>query len=349
MLREIKLAFQSDVFKDMKKKLALTYALLIGFNILAWAIAFYFFYNEPTLLALCALAYGFGLRHAVDADHIAAIDNVTRKFMQEKKTPVTIGTYFSLGHSTIVILMSIVVAVGTIYARSHLPYFQELGGIIGTWVSGMFLLIIAMINLLIFFDIFRTFNRLKNCADEDHQVSDDMIEQKGVMTKVFKFAFKFVSKPWHMYIVGVLFGLGFDTASEIAVLAISGAQAAHGVSIWVILIYPLLFTAGMCLIDTTDGVLMVGVYGWAFIKPLRKLFYNMTITFVSFCVAFFIGGLETLAMIAGQYNLQTGLWYYINKLNDNFGYMGYCIIGIFVVSWIIATFVYKMLNLEEAS
>ena len=348
MLNEIKTAFHSELFKGVKTRLIVTYAFLAIFNIGTWIVAVYMFWDYPTLLALCALAYGFGLRHAVDADHIAAIDNVTRKFIQQKKTPVSIGTFFSLGHSTVVILMSVVVALGISYAKSHLDYYENIGNIVGTLVSSIFLFILAFINLFIFIDTFRTFIKVKNSPDKDNISADDeILVQKGFMTKVFRFAFKFVNRSWQMYIVGFLFGLGFDTASEIALLGISASQASLGVSIWVIMVYPLLFTAGMCLIDTTDGVLMVGVYGWAFVKPLRRLFYNMTITLVSVIVSLFIGGLEALAMIASEFNLQNGIWYYVNRLNDKFGYMGYCIIGIFIISWIISTLVYKYCDFDK--
>ncbi|HJO94054.1 MAG TPA: HoxN/HupN/NixA family nickel/cobalt transporter [Victivallales bacterium] len=333
---------------NSKHKVTLMISLLVIFNIFIWVVAYIYFYNYPKFLALCLIAYGFGLRHAVDADHIAAIDNVTRKFMQNKKRPVTIGFFFSLGHSTVVVIMSFFVALGTIYMKDNIAQFQEIGGIIGSIVSGSFLLILAIINLIIFIDILRSFLKFR-----DNKVNglpsdscEELIEQKGLITKILRPMFKFVSKSWHMYIVGFLFGLGFDTASEIALLGISATQAAAGLSIWTIMIFPLLFMSGMCLIDTMDGILMLGVYGWAFVKPMKKLFYNMTITLVSFLIAFFIGGLEVLGVLSDKLNLQSAFWNYINSLNDNLVHLGYYIIGIFILSWLLSSLIYKIFNTE---
>ncbi|MCP4180430.1 MAG: HoxN/HupN/NixA family nickel/cobalt transporter [bacterium] len=333
---------------NSKHKVILMISLLLVLNIVVWIIAYIYFYNYSKFLALCLIAYGFGLRHAVDADHIAAIDNVTRKFMQQKKKPVSIGFFFSLGHSSVVVIMSFFVALGTIYMKDNIAQFQEIGGIIGSIVSASFLLILAIINLIIFVDIYKSFLKVRKqkiygCMDDD---CSELIEQKGVITKILKPMFKFVSKSWHMYIVGFLFGLGFDTATEIALLGISATQAAAGLSIWTIMIFPLLFMAGMCLIDTLDGILMLGVYGWAFVEPMKKLFYNMTITLVSFLIAFFIGGLEVLSILADKFNLQSSFWNYINGLNDNLVHLGYYIIGIFVISWLLSSLIYKAFNVR---
>lgn len=339
----------NDSFQNLKTRITGIYIFLILFNISAWVFAYYLFYNDPKLLALCLLAYGFGLRHAVDADHIAAIDNVTRKFIQEKKSPVTTGFYFSLGHSSVVFILSIFVAIGTIYIKDHLPEFQKIGSLIGTSVSSIFLLIIALINLLIFIDILKVFNNYRKSREYDEEYAEKVFDSKGFFARFFRPLFKLVSKSWHMYIVGFLFGLGFDTATEIALLGISASQAAQGVTIWAIMVFPLLFMAGMCLIDTSDGVLMLGLYGWAFIKPARKLFYNMTITLISFMIAFFIGGLEGLAIISEKLNLNTGVWNYISHLNDNIGNLGYYLIGIFIASWLISLLIYKFSNLDKIS
>ncbi len=284
----------------------------------------------------------------MDADHIAAIDNVTRKFMQEKRSPISVGFFFSLGHSSVVIIMSFLVALGTIFMSEHISEFQKIGGLIGASVSSVFLLLIAFINLIVFLDIYKIFKGFKKrevCSDEQ---LEELYNKKGMFARIFRPLFKFVSRGWHMYIVGFLFGLGFDTASEIALLGISSTQAAAGLSIWVIMIYPLIFMAGMCLIDTLDGVLMLGVYGWAFLTPIRKLFYNMTITLVSFLVAFLIGGLEALCIISNKLELSGGVWSFVNKINDNFGNMGFFIIGIFILSWLISFFIYKYSKLDTA-
>ena len=334
-------------FNNLKLRISGIYIFLIGFNIIVWIIAYSLFNNQPKLMALCILAYGFGLRHAVDADHIAAIDNVTRKFMQEKKSPVTTGFFFSLGHSSVVFILSILVALGTVFMKDHLPEFQKIGGLIGASVSSVFLLIIAIINLIIFIDILKIFNNYRKNKAYNEEAAEKVLNNKGFLARIFNPLFKLINKSWHMYIIGFLFGLGFDTATEIALLGISASQAAQGVTIWVIMIFPLLFMAGMCLVDTTDGILMLGLYGWAFIKPARKLFYNMTITLISFLIAFFIGGLEGLAVISSKLNLNTGFWAYIANLNNNIGSMGYYLIGIFIISWLISFLIYKLNKLDK--
>ena len=334
-------------FCDLKYRITAIYTFLILFNLFVWITAYTLFQNQPKLLALCLLAYGFGLRHAVDADHIAAIDNVTRKFMQENKSPVTIGFFFSLGHSSVVFILSILVAIGTIFMKENLPEFQRIGGLIGTSVSSIFLLIIALINFIIFIDILKIFNSYRKNKIYNRKEAEDLFNSKGFLVRIFRPLFNFINKSWHMYIVGFLFGLGFDTATEIALLGISASQASQGMTIWVIMIFPLIFMAAMCLIDTSDGILMLGLYGWAFIKPARKLFYNMTITLISFLIAFFIGGLEGLALIAEKLQLKSGFWSYISSLNENIGNLGYYLIGIFIVSWLISLFIYKITKADK--
>ncbi len=339
----------SSIFSwnELRGRIYLIMGVVIAMNIGVWVLAYTSLSNYPKLLALCLLAYGFGLRHAVDADHIAAIDNVTRKFLQEKKTPVSIGFFFSLGHSTVVIVMSVFVAIGTLYMKNHLPDFQRIGGIIGTIVSAAFLFIIALINLIVFIDIYRVFKGMKKNEEYGDEQLEELFNKKGFLTRIFRPLFKFVSRSWHMYLVGFLFGLGFDTATEIALLGISSSEAALGASIWIIMIYPLVFTAGMCLIDTIDGIMMLGIYGWAFLKPMRKLFYNMTITLISFLIAFVIGGVEALGILSSELNYTGGFWSFINNLNDNFSYLGFIIIGVLVLSWLIATVIYKTSNVDS--
>ncbi len=340
----------TDNYSDMRilrSKSVLAIVLLIIFNITAWVIAYMAFSNMPKMLMLCLVAYGFGLRHAVDADHIAAIDNVTRKFLYVKKRSVSVGFFFSIGHSTIVLIMSFLVALGTIYMQKHLADFQHIGGLIGTAISSLFLLVIALINFIIFFQTYKTFLEYKKNPSETVDI-DKMLEQKGMMTSLFKPLFKLVTKPWHMYLVGFLFGLGFDTSTEVALLGISATQAATSMSVWSIMIFPVLFMSGMSLIDTLDGILMVNVYGWALVKPDKKLFYNMMITLLSFSVAFFIGALEALSVVSDQFGLQNGIWAYINKINDSFDYMGFYIVGIFLVCWIFAISISKFIKAQPA-
>ncbi len=334
-------------YTGVKRKAILLVIGLVIFNLAAWVLAFAAFHDSPKLLMICLIAYGFGLRHAVDADHIAAIDNVTRKFMYNKKYPVSIGFFFSIGHSTIVVILSFFVALGTIFMKSHMTNFQEIGGLIGTLVSSAFLLVIALINFMIFIDTYKSFLAYRRSGGQSEDVQN-ILAQKGVMTSLFRPLFRFVSRSWHMYIVGFLFGLGFDTATEVGLLGISATQAASNMSVWAIMVFPVLFMSGMSLIDTFDGILMVNVYGWAMVKPTRKLFYNMSITLLSFCVALFIGALEALSIISDQLGLNSGFWAYVNKINDSFDYMGFYIVGIFIVCWILAIIVAKFVDLEPA-
>ena len=319
------------------------YVLLIGANIAAWLWALAAFRNYPILLGTAMLAYTFGLRHAFDADHIAAIDNVTRKLMQEGKRPVAVGFFFSLGHSTIVVLLSIAIAITATALQSRFDSFTSIGGVIGTLVSAMFLFAIAIANILVLISIYRTFRAVKNGGRFVEEDLDLMLSQRGFMGRLLRRFFHLIERSWHMYPLGVLFGLGFDTATEVGLLGISATQAAQGLSIWSILVFPALFTAGMSLMDTTDSILMLGAYGWAFVKPIRKLYYNLTITAVSVIIAVVVGALEVLNLIGVRLGLSGGggFWGAIGAINDNFGALGYIIVGIFVVSWLISFLVYR--------
>ena len=327
---------------SLRGRLTGLYAVLLAANVLVWAAALIAFRAYPVLLGTCLLAYTFGLRHAVDADHIAAIDNVTRKLMQEGKRPVAIGFFFSLGHSTVVILASAALAATATALKSHFDQFRAIGSLVGTLVSASFLLLIAAANILILVSVFRVFQRVKNGGAYAEEDLDLLLANRGLLSRIFKPLFGMIRQSWHMYPLGFLFGLGFDTATEIGVLGMSAAGAAQGMSIWSIMIFPLLFTAGMTLIDTTDSVLMLGAYGWAFVKPMRKLYYNMTITIVSILIAFVVGGIEVLGVIGGRLGLDTGFWGVVGALNENFGTIGYVIIGIFVLSWIVSVVIYRI-------
>ncbi|WP_428539539.1 HoxN/HupN/NixA family nickel/cobalt transporter [Rhodopila sp.] len=331
----------SDQGDNLRPKIAGLYAILIGFNVAAWAWALMAFRQHPVLLGTALLAYGFGLRHAVDADHIAAIDNVTRKLMQEGKRPVAVGLFFSLGHSTIVVLASVAIAATAMAFRNRFDGFQSVGGVIGTLVSALFLLAIAAMNIVILISVCWTFQRVKAGAPYVEEDLNMLLAGRGLLARLFRPMFRLIGRSWQMYPLGVLFGLGFDTATEVGLLGISAAQASHGLSIWSILVFPALFTAGMSLVDTTDGILMLGAYGWAFIKPIRKLYYNMTITLVSVLVALLVGGIEALGLIGGQFSLNGPFWDGIGALNDNFGTIGYLIIAVFVSSWIASAVIYR--------
>jgi high-affinity nickel-transport protein len=323
------------------------YAILIPANLLAWLWALIAFRDHPVLLGTALLAYTFGLRHAVDADHIAAIDNVTRKLMQSGKRPLSVGLFFALGHSTVVIVASIVVALAVSALQSKFESFREVGSLIGTSVSAFFLLVVALANIVILVSVYRLFRAVKRGERFIEEDLDLLLAQRGVIGRLLRSLFGMISKSWHMYPLGILFGLGFDTASEIALLGISAAQGADGMSMWSILVFPALFTAGMSLVDTTDAVLMVRAYGWAFIKPIRKLYYNMTITLVSVIVALVIGGVEALGLVGRKLDLSGSFWHGIEALNENFGVLGYLIIAIFMLSWMISVIVYRVQGYDD--
>jgi high-affinity nickel-transport protein len=330
-----------DKPSQVKTKVAVTYGFLIAANLAAWTWAWVAFADRPVLLGTAFLAYMFGLRHAFDADHIAAIDNVVRKLMQEGKSPYSVGFFFSLGHSSIVVLASIAIAATAAAMQNKLDEFHDIGGVIGTTVSALFLLVIGLANLFVLRGIWSAFNRARRgekIVDED---LDALLAGRGLIARIFRPVFRVVSRSWHMYPIGFLFGLGFDTATEVGLLGISASQAAQGMSFWTILVFPALFTAGMSLMDTTDSVLMTGAYGWAFVNPIRKLWYNLTITAASVVVAVFIGGLEALGLIADKLGLDGGFWSFVGEMNDNLANFGYAVVGIFIASWIVSAIVYR--------
>jgi len=332
---------------NLRRKITNIYAFLLLSNIAAWMAALFVFHDFPLLIGSSVLAYSFGLRHAVDADHIAAIDNVTRKLMQEDKKPIAVGFFFSLGHSTIVVLLTIAIALTAGNIQQNMPQFKEVGGLIGTSVSALFLLFIAALNMVILWDVFKTFQSVKKGGYYNENSLNELLDQRGLLGRFFRPLFKLIDQSWKMYPLGVLFGLGFDTATEVGLLGLSANQASSGLPIWSILIFPALFTAGMCLIDTTDGILMLGAYSWAYVKPIRKLYYNLTITLVSVLVALLVGGIEALGIIGNKLGLQGRFWDFIGEVSENFGAVGYCIIGIFLVSWAVSTIVYRLKKYDE--
>jgi high-affinity nickel-transport protein len=332
---------------QIRRSVAGIYSLLIAANIAVWIWAILIFHQQPLLLGTALLAYGFGLRHAVDADHIAAIDNVTRKLMQEGKRPVSVGFYFACGHSLVVILMAAGVAVTATALSAHFDNFKAFGDIVGTLVSALFLFAIAAMNIVILRAIWRTFQRVRRGGAYDEQDFDLLLNNRGLLARLFRPLFRLVTQSWHMLPLGFLFGLGFDTATEVGLLGISATQAGKGVPMWSIMVFPALFAAGMALIDTTDGILMLGAYNWAFVRPLRKLYYNLTITLVSVIVAVVIGGIEALGLIGDQLGLSGWFWDGIGALNDNFNGIGFVIIGIFIAAWIISMLIYRYQGLDR--
>jgi high-affinity nickel-transport protein len=333
----------NDEQENIRGKVIGVYALLFAFNIAAWVWALVAFHDFPVLLGTAALAYSFGLRHAFDADHIAAIDNVTRKLMQEGRRPVAVGLFFSLGHSAIVVGLSVAIAVTATALQDRFDSFKSFGGVVGTLVSALFLFGIAIANVLVLISVYRTFRTVKNGGRFVEEDLDLALSKRGLLGRLFRRFFRMIERSWQMFPLGALFGLGFDTATEVGLLGISAAEASQGLSIWSILVFPALFAAGMTLIDTTDSVLMLGAYGWAFVKPIRKLYYNLTITAVSVIIAVVVGGLETLNLIGDQLGLTDGggFWGAIGSLNDNFGVLGFAIIGLFIVAWLVSYVVYR--------
>jgi high-affinity nickel-transporter, HoxN/HupN/NixA family len=337
----------SESSEDVRHRVIGIYTLLIGYNILIWLLAFLVFGRIPTLLGTAFLAYTFGIRHAFDADHISAIDNVTRKLMQEGQKPVGVGFFFSLGHSTIVVFLTVLIALAAIAVGSF-DYLKSIGGLVGTSISAFFLLIIAAINIVVLVDIYRTFQEVKQGGKYNDFTLDESLNQRGLMSRFFRPLLKATNRSWKMYPIGVLFGLGFDTATEVGLLGIAAASAGH-IPIVSILVFPMLFTAGMTLMDTTDSILMLGAYGWAFVKPMRKLYYNLNITFISVVVALVIGGLEALSILASELNLRGPFWDQVNLLTggDSFGRIGIGIVVLFLVSWLISSIIYKVRRYDE--
>ncbi len=341
--------FLSEGDADLRRRLIAIFAVLIGGNVLIWLWAVAVMADRPFMLGTALLAYTFGLRHAVDADHIAAIDNVTRKLMQQGHRPVGVGGFFSLGHSAGGVVMSVGVAFAASEVASRVDSWKAVGGIISTSASALFLFAIALINVLVLISVYRTFQAVKRGEPFVEDDFDILLNKRGFLSRIFRPLFRLVTESRHMLAIGILFGLGFDTATEVALLGISSAQAVNGLSFSAIMVFPALFTAGMSLVDTTDGVLMLGAYGWAFMKPIRKLYYNMTITAVSVVVAVLIGGLETLNLVGDQLGLSEGggFWGAIGSLNDNFGVLGYMIIGLFLVAWLLSYAIYKVKRFDD--
>jgi len=317
-----------------KIKVALIFSVLIGITAFGFSAAFVIGKIAVVLAGLGIVAYVFGLRHGVDADHIAAIDNTTRKLMQEGKRPCTVGMWFSLGHSTVVVALIVALVFATRAITSNIAALQSTGAVIGTLVSGSFLWIIGFINAVIVIGIYKIFQTLKQ-GKLNQQELDNLLENRGFMNRFFRPLYKVINKPWQIFPVGVLFGLGFDTASEVALIAISvGIGVSTSIPLYYILVLPLLFTCGMVTVDTADGVAMRLAYGWAFLNPIRKIYYNLTVTVISVLVAWAIGTVELLQVLATELNLNGGFWSWLTALN--FEMIGFGIIGIFVFSWLLS-------------
>jgi high-affinity nickel-transport protein len=324
----------------LKHRLIIVASFLIASHLAIAAALFCFSPYHPTLIALALLAYGLGLRHAVDPDHIAAIDNTTRKLMQEGQKPVGVGLFFAIGHSTMVLAMCVFVAFSA-SALNGLPPVQEFMKLLGTGASCFFLLGIGAINLIILINTLKTWMEYTR-GETTLSVETDLDAQMraaGPLSFILRPALKMVGSSASMFWVGLLFGLGFDTASEVTLLTISGSSGASGMPLNVLLLVPMAFAAGMSLIDTLDGVLMLGAYGWAFMHPARKLYYNLTITFASVLIAIFIGGIEALQIVARVTQSQGWLWKVVDSLQLDS--LGYYTIALFLITWMSSMLVYK--------
>jgi nickel/cobalt transporter (NiCoT) family protein len=336
-----------DASSEQRAKISAIYLLLLAINGVTWAWAVIALADRPTLLGTAILAYVLGLRHAVDADHIAAIDNVVRKLMQEGKRPVSVGLFFSLGHSLAVALAVAAIAGMAFALRGRLHPFKVVGSIIGTGTSAFFLLAIAVINLVILRGVWQSFRRARRGEPVAEQELDLLLSGRGFLARIFRPLFRMVSRSWQMLPVGFLFGFGFDTATEITLFTVAASQASGGVSFGTVMIFPALFTAGMTLLDTTDSVLMVGAYGWAFLNPIRKIWYNLTITAISVVVALMIGGVEALSLVAGKLGLEGSFWNVVGDLNEGLANFGYLVVGVFIASWAISYLIYRWQRLDR--
>jgi nickel/cobalt transporter (NiCoT) family protein len=301
-------------------------------------------HRYPALAGAGILAYTLGLRHAFDADHIAAIDNTTRKLLQQGQQPMGVGFFFSLGHSSVVFVMAIALGFAAQFISQNIESFRAVGGIIGTTVSGSFLYIIGIINLVALIGIVRVFRGMR-AGQYDSAALEDQLIAGGVIFPFLRPLFRFISRSWQMYPMGVMFGLGFDTATEVALLALAGGFVAKGLPIWAILPLPILFAAGMSLMDTADGAFMAKAYNWAFSNPIRKVFYNLTITALSVGVALFIGTIELLQVIAVKLGWSGGLWDLLANFDLN--KIGIGVVTIFVLVWAVALVYWKAAHVEE--
>jgi nickel/cobalt transporter (NiCoT) family protein len=321
------------------------YGFIAMLHVLGWGLFLYYSSRYPALVGLGFVAYMFGLRHAFDADHIAAVDDTVRFMLQKSKRPLGIGFFFSLGHSTIVFALAIGIVLAATAVKQQLPALQNLGGIIGAGVSGMFLWVIGILNLLVLLDIVHVWRQAKT-GKHSHAHLEELLAQRGFINRLLGGRLqRAINHSWQMYPVGVLFGLGFDTASEVGLLAMTAGASAGDLPIAAVLSLPILFAAGMSAMDTTDGVLMSKAYNWAFVNPLRKIFYNITITSLSIAVALIVGTIELLQVFIGLLGLEGGFVDLVAGLD--FGILGYLIVGTFLAAWGVATAVWKFGRIEE--
>ncbi|SAL97015.1 hypothetical protein [Absidia glauca] len=338
-----KLFFGPDPNK-VRPKVLIMFAFLCAVNIVIWVVSVIVYKPYPSMLGTGALAYTLGLRHAVDADHISAIDNVTRKLLNDNQHPVSVGLFFSLGHSTIVFIVCVIVAATANAVANGVENFSEIGGIIGTSISIAFLVLIATLNIIVLVGVLRTLRRVKREGVYTELDIEEYLNNSGILGRFFRPVFRFVDASWKMYPLGLLFGLGFDTSTEITLLGITAVQGAQGMNMWLIILLPLLFASGMSLIDSLDGMLMLFTYTWAYINPVRKLYYNLTITMISVVVAVLVALIEFFSLIGEQLELENGWWSFWYTLSDSFEWIGIVIVGAFILTWVVSAMVYRWLG-----
>jgi len=330
-------------------------AAVVGLNVVGWAMLaaavgghYKITSTEVFGFGTGILAYTLGMRHAFDADHIAAIDNTTRKLVNEGKRPLSVGFFFSLGHSSIVFGMAMLLNFGIRaldqQVKDDNSGLHNVTGIIGTTVSGTFLYVIAILNIIILTGILRVFREMRAGRYDDEEL-EEQLTKRGLMNRFFGPLGRRIDTPWKMYPLGALFGLGFDTATEVTLLVLAGSAVVSGLPFYAILSLPILFAAGMCLFDTADGCFMNFAYDWAFAKPVRKVYYNLTITGLSVFVAVFIGTIEILGLIGSEYKLTGGFWSFMGAFDINKA--GFVIVGVFVVTWAAALAIWRFGRIEQ--
>ncbi|WP_433567463.1 HoxN/HupN/NixA family nickel/cobalt transporter [Nocardia sp. CA-151230] len=356
---------QRRPFRSLTKRLALTRqeslrlvamaGVIVGLHVLGWftLVAFvapqHLSVGDRTLgIGVGLTAYTLGMRHAFDADHIAAIDNTTRKLMHDGHRPLSVGFFFSLGHSTVVFVLALLLSLGVKVIAGPIENdssaLHHYTGLIGTTVSGTFLYLIAILNLVVLVGILRVFGNMRSGGYDESEL-EQQLAQRGLVNRLLGPVTRSVTRPWQMYPIGLLFGLGFDTATEVALLVLAGTSAAVGLPWYAILCLPILFAAGMSLLDTVDGGFMNFAYGWAFAKPVRRVFYNITVTALSVAVALIIGTIELLGLLVGQLGWTGGVWGWVGGLD--FDVVGFLMVGLFVLTWTIALLTWHYGGLEE--
>ena len=355
--------FRRSLSRGDKQSLWGMYGFIVTLHVVGFVVLFAFVVpnnyhlggDHPVFtVGVGILAYTLGLRHAFDADHIAAVDNTTRKLIADNldngmdRKPLSVGFWFSLGHSTIVFALSLLLALGVKAlvgpVEDERSTLHTVTALIGPSVSGIFLWILGILNLVALVGIIKVFRDIRR-GHYDEAALEKHLDSRGFMNRFLGGLTKSVTKPWHIYPIGVLFGLGFDTATEVGLLVLAGGAAAFNLPFYAVLVLPILFAAGMCLMDTTDGVFMNYAYGWAFAKPVRKVFYNLTITSISVAVALVIGTIELVGVIAERLGIDAGPLAWIANINLDF--VGYGIVALFVVSWLTALAVWRFGNVEE--